>query len=175
MEFGALQCVPRNPDCETCIFKGECYAFLEDKVADLPAREIKKKPRKRYFSYFVVRPDKDTIILKKRNERDIWKNLYEFPLLETSEEESEDSVLLEPEFRNWFGEEASVRTSGKTFKHQLSHQTILARFYMIEVKKSKLKIHPGWEKIPLKKLTEYPVSRLMERFLDEESQLKNQA
>lgn len=166
MEFGAIQCIPRSPDCGSCIFKSECYAYLEDKVADLPAREIKKKPRKRYFSYFVLQPDRDSIILKKRSNNDIWKNLYEFPLLETSEEANTGSILKESEFKTWFGNTASVRDDGELYKHQLSHQTILARFYIIELGDETVNFHPDWKKIPLERLSEYPVSRLMERFLE---------
>lgn len=169
MEFGAIQCVPKNPDCNACIFKDGCRAFLEHRVDELPAREIKKKPRKRYFNYFVVHPDEKTILLKKRNARDIWENLYEFPLIETSSEASTESLLMEPEFKAWFGDGATVRTSGNIFKHQLSHQSILARFYMIDVNKSKLKIHPDWEKVSLEKLDKYPISRLMERFFEDEN------
>jgi A/G-specific adenine glycosylase len=116
-----------------------------------------------------VHPDEKTIILKKRNEKDIWENLYEFPLIETSSEASTESLLMEPEFKEWFGDGASVRTSGNIFKHQLSHQSIMARFYMIDVNKSKLKIHPDWEKISLEKLDKYPISRLMERFFEDEN------
>ena len=166
MEFGALQCVPKNPDCESCIFKRECYAYLEEKVSDLPAREIKKNPRKRYFSYFVISPDKESIILKKRNDKDIWKNLYEFPLIESNSKLGPDNLLKEPEFISWFGNGTSISGAEKEYKHQLSHQTIYARFYAIHPGKD-LNLHPDWEKIQINKLSEYPVSRLMERYLEE--------
>jgi A/G-specific adenine glycosylase len=166
MEFGALQCVPKNPDCELCIFRQKCYAFMEGKVSELPAREIKKKPRKRYFSYFVVHPDEESIILKKRSDQDIWKNLYEFPMIESSKELDTGNLLAEPEFQNWFGKEVSIVEKGDVYKHQLSHQTILARFYKIDLSKNTLKIHPDWKEIPLKKLSEYPVSRLIERYFE---------
>ena len=27
MEFGALQCVPKSPDCHHCVFKNQCFAI----------------------------------------------------------------------------------------------------------------------------------------------------
>ena len=69
MEFGALQCTPKNPDCANCLFNESCYALRKNMVAQLPVRETKKKPRERYFSYFVIRDIDDSIVLKKRIRR----------------------------------------------------------------------------------------------------------
>ena len=27
MEFGSIQCLPKNPKCHICIFKNNCFAF----------------------------------------------------------------------------------------------------------------------------------------------------
>lgn len=167
MEFGAIQCMPKNPDCNACIFKDNCRAFLEYKVDELPAREIKKKPRNRYFSYFVIRDD-DTLVFRKRTADDIWKNLYEFPLIESSSEQNPNNLLEEPEFNSWFGTGASISGIEKEYKHQLSHQTIHARYYIIE------NINPKpfpveWQVVSLDDIGNLPMSRLMERFLEEEN------
>jgi A/G-specific adenine glycosylase len=165
MEFGALQCTPRSPGCGSCIFNESCFALRNDMVDELPAREEKKKPRERYFSYFVIR-DEDSMVLKKRTADDIWKNLYEFPLIESKSELSPDNLLKEPDFVSWFGKGARVSGAEKEYKHQLSHQTIHARYYTLN------NIDPnsfpkGWKAVALDNIGDYPISRLMERFLED--------
>ena len=36
MEFGALVCSPRNPQCGICPVKKLCFAFKENRVEELP-------------------------------------------------------------------------------------------------------------------------------------------
>jgi len=48
MEFGALQCVPQNPNCETCVFNDSCEAFKLKKVSELPVKSKKVKVTKRF-------------------------------------------------------------------------------------------------------------------------------
>ena len=43
MEFGAIQCVPKNPNCLDCIFQSECLAFQQGKVSLLPVKGKKVK------------------------------------------------------------------------------------------------------------------------------------
>lgn len=166
MEFGALQCTPQSPSCTRCVFKSSCYAFSNDMVDKLPVRETKKKPRKRFFSYFILHPQEKSIVLSKRSDDDIWKNLYEFPLIETTSEANADNLLQEPDFINWFGNKAGIAESSKTFKHQLSHQTIFAKYY--EITNIDAKLFPeGWKVVSLDEIADYPISRLMERFLED--------
>jgi A/G-specific adenine glycosylase len=168
MEFGALQCVPKNPQCENCIFNTSCHAYRHGMVERLPAREARKAPRKRFFSYLVIRPDEDSVIMKKRNDKDIWENLYEFPLIESDRAMENKELLREPDLLKWFGAGTAIEKSSKTYKHQLSHQTIFARFHKVDLKSDKIKLHKGWERIMLKAIDSYPISRLMERYFEEE-------
>ena len=119
MEFGALQCVPQNPDCGRCPLKKECRALAKGLAAELPVKSQKVKVRTRHFNYFIIRKNGKTLV-RKRMENDIWKNLYDFPLIETNK------VMKKP------GRTAVISVS-RSFKHVLSHQLILARFW--EVKK----------------------------------------
>jgi len=50
MEFGALQCVPKNPNCTICPFNGSCYALQKNKVAILPIKSKKAKPIVKHFN-----------------------------------------------------------------------------------------------------------------------------
>lgn len=126
MEFGALQCVPKNPDCENCVLKRLCVAKASDKVELLPVKEKKIKVKQRYF-YYLVHQEEGKMQLKQRQERDIWQGLYDFDLIE-SKEEMKEEVLLK---------KYKARGVSKIYKHVLTHQIIYARFVLIEKKPQK--------------------------------------
>ena len=170
MEFGALQCTPQNPQCTECIFNKECFAYNHNLVDALPARSLKNKPRILYFNYLVMinHGKRKQIIIKKRQEKGIWRNLYDFPLLETDSEVSESDVSQLNPWKGFLGNEHSVSICSKEYKHQLSHRTILARFHIIYVENlNEMKRPPDWELISLSELATFPVPRLIDRFLKE--------
>lgn len=137
MEFGALRCTPRSPDCEGCPFAKLCVANQTQKQHLLPVKGRKVKIRRRYFYYFLI-TFKDKIFLKKRLPGDIWCGLYDFYLIESAHAVSLaelDSPLL-----------AAIRQAGimikpyaKVYQHQLTHQRITATFFRLEVKAQLLK------------------------------------
>lgn len=100
MDFGAVVCKPAAPVCSTCVFKKHCFAFLNNKVDDLPVKEKKISIRKRWFYYLVMEHQKK-IAIRKRTEKDIWQNLYEFPLIETTNESNTETILQLAEKRKW--------------------------------------------------------------------------
>ncbi|MCS7077923.1 MAG: A/G-specific adenine glycosylase [Bacteroidia bacterium] len=79
MEFGAVQCVPQNPDCASCIMQDICYAYKNDLVRELPIR-VKKpfKPEKKAYFYYIEN-EEHQILIRKRPNKGIWANLYEIP------------------------------------------------------------------------------------------------
>ena len=168
MEFGALHCIPKNPLCSTCIFKSDCVANQNGMENDLPVSKPKTKSRKRYFSYLVVFSESHDIIMQQRSKPDIWRNLYEFPLLESDTEINPEQIVQHPQFKYWFGENAMITDSTSFYKHQLTHQMIIARFHFVisDHIESILK-NQKWERISHKDMNKYPVSRLIERFLQD--------
>src|ERR1700712_1102072 len=82
MEFGALLCRPKNPDCDICPLRTDCYAFNHQAIDLLPQKLKKAKIRERFFNYLLV-TDGDTVLINKRNEKDIWANMHDLPLIET--------------------------------------------------------------------------------------------
>lgn len=169
MEFGALFCKPKNPDCPNCPFIEHCHAYKKDMVANLPIKSSKTAVRKRYFNYlFIVYPIKGKLntILNKRANNDIWKGLYEFPLFETKVEYSPEQMLQSNEFRNFFeGVTPVISSISKTYKHQLSHQTIYARFFRFTINNKNIK--NNFLSLPLNKLHSYPIPRLIDKYLQE--------
>ncbi|MEJ2882455.1 A/G-specific adenine glycosylase [Pedobacter sp. GR22-6] len=130
MEFGALQCKPKSPDCSVCPLQSSCYARKMDVVSMLPVKEKKLKKRIRYFNYFVCTKDQE-LLVKRRGAGDIWQELYDFPLIESGrpyyEMEEEFMSLL----RKSFGAEVLIKVLDQK-KHLLTHQTIYVQFFALD-------------------------------------------
>ena len=97
MDFGAIQCTPQNPACLFCPLAGSCMALSKSMVAQLPVKQHKTKTTERFLNYIYVRAGACTFI-NKRTGNDIWKNLFELPLIETASSVTEEELLALPEF-----------------------------------------------------------------------------
>ena len=137
MDFGALQCTPVSPDCISCPLAASCVALQKGKVDAWPVKQHKTKVTNRYFNYIYVRTGNYTWI-RKRSDNDIWKNLYEPLLLETSEDMAENDFGILRKLQDVLniGEDISEKRQGlffrplkKRVKHVLSHRVIYANFY----------------------------------------------
>ena len=62
MEFGALQCVPKNPKCEICSLKLNCYAYTNKCIEQLPVKIKKAAQRDRFFNYLYINEKNYTYI-----------------------------------------------------------------------------------------------------------------
>lgn len=135
MEFGALQCVPKNPDCERCVLNSGCLALQKNKVDKLPVKLKKTKVRNRYFNYLVFSDNNQHYILRKRAEKGIWHNLYEFPLIETASEVGFDAIskLISKEYGLKFEILSIKPLKNDAILHKLSHQHLYIRFYEVRI------------------------------------------
>jgi len=159
MEFGALQCTPKKPNCENCIFNLECFALKHNLITELPKKEKRIKQTTRYFNYLVL-IDEDFTYLKERTTKDIWQGLFDFPLIETNQAiNSSKSLLKELAIKD-----ISVTNKSTAVKHILSHQKIYATFW--EIKPSKqITNNPNYTKVTLKEINNYPVPKLIENYI----------
>ena len=154
MEFGALYCTPVLSDnCLSCPLQGQCAAYAHGTAELLPVRKPRPKVRDRWFTYHIYLQSQMTndqsqifTLIHRREEKDIWFHLYEFPC-----EESEKEPL-------------TFNLSPLTFKHVLSHQKIHARFIVHKVQK--MPELPGTLVIRWEDLNDYALSRLTLRALD---------
>lgn len=127
MEFGALCCVPKAPRCTACVLAEACFARKRGEQAELPVRQPRNAPRKRYFYYFVIIQG-TRIAMRKRSENDIWRNLYDFYLAESHRQEPVTQVMERDKvLQKLMGNEATIEIS-PVYQHILTHQKILARF-----------------------------------------------
>jgi A/G-specific adenine glycosylase len=135
MEFGALQCVPKSPNCGICVFNESCAALQKNKVDKLPVKSKKLRVRNRYFNYMVVADENDNTIIQKRTDKGIWHNLYEFPLMETEKEEDFDCVS-EAVQADYFKNNTVVSMleyNEKSIIHKLSHQHLHIKFWKVKI------------------------------------------
>jgi A/G-specific adenine glycosylase len=162
MEFGALQCVPKNPVCNKCPLQITCYAFAHKKVESLPVKSKKAKVKTRFFNYLVIKSQNRTTI-KRRLAGDVWEGLYEFPLIESDAEIGEIAILDSQEFNRFISTNNYEITSiSKQFKHQLTHQTIFCKFF--EIKVVELTNAEGFESVLWSDLDNYPKPIVIQRF-----------
>lgn len=166
MDFGAIQCSPQSPNCMFCPLASGCSALAGGMVAQLPVKQHKTKTTNRYFNYIYVRMGAYTLI-NKRTGNDIWKNLFEFPLIETPEAVSEEEFPALSEFRAMFaeGETPIVRLVCRDVKHVLSHRVIYANFYMVDLPENSQSF-TSYQKIKADELEQYAVSRLVHAFIE---------
>ena len=166
MDFGAIQCSPQSPNCMFCPLASGCSALAGGMVAQLPVKQHKTKTTNRYFNYIYVRMGAYTLI-NKRTGNDIWKNLFEFPLIETPEAVSEEEFPALSEFRAMFaeGETPIVRLVCRDVKHVLSHRVIYANFYMVDLPENSQSF-TSYQKIKADELEQNAVSRLVHAFIE---------
>ena len=173
MDFGATLCTPKQARCADCPFGDVCQAYATNRVEVLPVKAGKTKVRSRYFNYVYMVENRQYTYLQKRGTNDIWQGLYQFPLIETADALLTAEELTQHEvFRAWVGNSAyTLSPLVCERKHQLSHQTIVARFFTVSIEKA-LPTLTAYERVALQQLNAYPISRLMEWFLQEEKQAK---
>lgn len=166
MEFGALHCKHRNPDCNNCIFKNDCIAHNNKIVVDRPIKQKKIKQRDRYFYYLII-DSNNCIYLKKRTNKDIWQNLYDFPLIETNNKIPLENIIQQKEWKKTFHNTlVEINHISKEIIHILSHQKIHVHFIHIKLNYEN-KIASNFIKIDKKNIFELPMPRLIERYLNE--------
>jgi len=133
MEFGALQCVPKNPNCTICIFNTTCVAYNTGRVNELPVKLKKQKVTNRYFNYIVVQDVNGRTLVNRRGDKGIWHGLYEFPLLETeiSLPEEEVTTLIQSYTGLGFTPETIRLINAEAVIHKLSHQKLHISFWAV--------------------------------------------
>jgi len=166
MEFGAIQCTPAAPDCSACPLTMQCVAFKNIQVKELPVKLKTTKVKNRFFNYLYIVNQNFTYI-RQRKENDIWKNLFEFPLIETDELLTVEKLLENENFGKLFSKNAEITVQEKftDFVHLLSHRRIHARFFHITTN-FELQNSSDIIQIPKDKLDDYAVSRLTDMFLE---------
>lgn len=164
MEFGAIQCTPKNPYCLHCPLNQGCEALKDNKVAELPVKLKKAKVKNRFFNYLVPvaidHKGNHTTLLRQRKGKGIWQNLWEFPLVESEGEIGRDEIETRLPKMMGLEEPPEVYLYNKApIVHKLSHQHLHTKFWIVK--------HNGalLEGIPLDTMEDYAVPVLLADFI----------
>jgi A/G-specific adenine glycosylase len=168
MELGALVCTPKSPACDTCPLAFACQALKRKQTDSFPVKTPKKKPTVRHLNYLVISFTEDQevyILMRKRTGNDIWKNMYDFPCIESVDFSDTTDVLESCVKSGLFGGfPFSVKHVSAEYIHQLSHRRLLARFIRIEVQGVPM-FHGNITSVRKDKIGELPLPRLIDRYL----------
>ncbi len=170
MELGAMICKPTSPDCNNCVLREYCHAFNRDEIERYPIKTKLKTPKQIYLYYFVLRNKnmkRSLVYLNKRKANSIWKNMYDFPGIESVKKQNIDEVItnFKKKYELKEVQKNLLKISGP-IKHQLTHRTINAFFIEINVDGHfQHKKHTDLIPVHIDKLTNYPVPKLIENHL----------
>ena len=167
MEFGALQCIPQHPDCHSCPIAEHCLALARRHVEQRPVKEKRITVKTRYLHYLRFLTPDHKVYLHKREENDIWKNLYDFPCIEGDHPMPFDEFFTHPLFLEMIGNQnLEILKISPPYKHKLTHQTLIATFFTIKINNF---LFPIQTKklllVPENELGSFPVPKLIENYL----------
>ena len=167
LEFGCLHCTPKDTYGLLCPLQPQCLAFAHQSVMQRPVKLPKVKITTRYFNYLVLKIN-GSVYFHKRSNDDIWKNLYDFPCIETPKPMNVDEVIASNEFQQLIDNKPfTVTKVSPLLTHKLTHRTIIAQFIEIKLEKELLQFQT--KDLFLAHETElgsFPIPRLIDLYLN---------
>jgi len=164
MDFGATVCKPA-PNCSICPIQKKCIAFANKEVLQLPIKNKKLKIKKRWFYYFIVRAE-GKLAVRKRPEGDIWHNLHEFILLESSLKISAQQASAQ-----FFGKvKYSIDQVSEAYVQKLTHQVITGLFIHINIAPKAIPVGVKLQLVASLRKKAFP--RLIVNYINKEGLLK---
>ena len=163
MDFGATICTPLSPQCNICPLSINCVAFKRDMVNILPLKLKEKKVKNRHFNYLFLRY-RQQFLIKQRAGKDIWEDLWEFPLVETE---------TATEFKNVTDQFHAIGINVRDnfspipieLSQQLTHRKIIAKIYTVRIN-NKQQVD-GYHWINCSATNQFAFPRLLRKFLDQ--------
>ena len=172
IEFGALLCVPVSPPCGRCPLQELCEANTRGLVDQIPFKIKNKKPVDRWFYYYMLISHGETILIQ-RGKKDIWEGLYELPMIESEAPLGDDEIvqkmlplILQESASPYKRKPKGIGELSAPVRHQLSHQTIHARFLQVQMDLLPHPLPEKWQSVPLEQLDRYAMPRLIHRYLE---------
>jgi A/G-specific adenine glycosylase len=165
MDFGAVICKP-IPQCRQCPFNKFCKAFLNDRTSLYPLKTKKPNIKKRWFNYILLEYN-ESVAVRQRKERDVWHNLFEFLLVESSFELNKNGILRELKRKGWLNKNTfEVKSVSQIFRQQLTHQRIEGKFTALKLRhKPALADNVLW--IKKSEIKDYPFPKFINQYLEQ--------
>ncbi|GAF04702.1 A/G-specific adenine glycosylase [Saccharicrinis fermentans DSM 9555 = JCM 21142] len=167
MEFGALHCTPQLPACQCCIFSDTCWALQHNKVHLLPVKEKKLQVKKRYLNFIVLFNKEEQTVIQRRNHNDIWRGLYQYPLIETTQVISPQNLLNTDELRELTAQQDIHLISEYSFKHQLTHRRLIINILNIQIPSLAHLTSPQYQLIKTDQVNKYAFPKPLSRIFNE--------
>jgi A/G-specific adenine glycosylase len=166
MELGALVCKPTHPECAKCPIRKDCKAFVQGLADSLPVKTEKAANPIHYYHYLVIHPKGEhAFFLNKRTGNGIWKNLWDFPLIETRKPQTLIDIKKTTEWLSLF-EGIKMKTLARLgpVTHKLTHRELMVHFIEIEISQKTLN-NPNYVKVSSKQHLKNPVPQLIANYL----------
>ncbi len=168
MEFGALQCLPKNPQCSTCPVNNTCFAYRNNRQQEFPVKLKKPKVKTVYMNYLVLLDSQAQTLIRKRKGNGIWEGLFEFPLIT-----SENSIDQQHIKNHSFFKEITGNTDFQLYqynqqakKHLLTHRKLLAYFWIIEIDQIPKEIKKYYHITDKDEISQFAFPVLLSKFID---------
>ena len=165
MEFGAIQCKPKSPNCGVCPLNQTCFAFNHNQVNLLPVKLRKAAQKHRYLNYFICENEGE-ILVRERQAGDIWQHLFDFPSIETLEEVNFNSAGFAETVAENFGVAARF-TPLMSKRHILTHQIIHINFFLLKNYIFNFDKQKELNWVSLERLNELPQPKVIHDFITE--------
>lgn len=164
MELGALVCKAKKPLCELCPLSKSCQAKQLEIAERFPIKQAKQVVQNMWM-YVILVADKKKVLLRKRDDSGIWKNMFDLPGIVCTSALGEEEIPVQLR-QSWPELPKGELYIFERTRHVLSHR----RFHVIalEIRASpdvcgvKEELHV----IEWTDLDQYPLPRLTEKLLE---------
>ena len=161
MDFGSIVCKPKLAKCDICILQDGCSAHAKNKIYLLPVKNKKNKVLTKHFNFLIFIYGDNKTKIEQRDDKGIWPNLYQFPLIETDEELNINKLNQSPEILKMLPKsnyEVEL-VNPKPEIHNLSHRKLFIHYWKIKLDD----LIPNLT--PIKNLQNYPFPIVLSRFI----------
>lgn len=192
MDFGATCCKPALPLCTDCPMQTHCVAYQHNKIQDLPIKSKKLVRKTRFFNYFFIQTFEAKTFIHQRHDQDIWRDLYEFPMLETDflphnlddflahlaategdSEEAETRLITLEIKKLLLSKKYNVLAKTEPIRQQLTHQQLIGTFWTLQLQEDFSFTNNEFLCVDEKKLNNFALPKIMTSFLENNNKTKN--
>ncbi|MDA3892034.1 MAG: A/G-specific adenine glycosylase [Salinivirgaceae bacterium] len=163
MDLGAIICTPKKVNCNACPLINMCEAYSKRSVDSIPLKEKKTSIKNRYFVYIIIQSN-NKLLINKREENDIWKGIYEFPLIVFKKKATLKQILNHVKFKTLVNNKFDIMVNHFSVSpHILSHQTIHTTFIKCTI--AAIEDTSQFTQINISDLAEYAFPQLIHKHI----------
>ncbi|MCO5231217.1 MAG: A/G-specific adenine glycosylase [Chitinophagales bacterium] len=158
IDLGATICKPKNPQCDHCPLSSNCVAYNNNNIEQLPIKSKKIIIQERFLNFLLIHIN-EHIFIQQRKEKDIWQHLFQFPLVETLENETISESFLS----HYYSGNFQILEESEIYTQILTHRKIKAKFW--EVKVSNFQAPKDWLLVPFEQIKKFSYPKIIRDYL----------